>query len=132
MELFATATREQFRFSTVKGLISVEDLWQLPLSSKTSFDLDTVAKNVNTELKQLTEESFVSVTPAPGRKNAELRLEVVKAVIAVKMEEAEKTRLAKSRAEEKQRLLTLLDEKHHDELKGLTKSELQARIDALG
>ena len=132
MELFAHATREQFRFASSMGLLTVEDLWQLPLSSKPGFDLDSVAKQVNNTLKQMTEESFVAVTPAPGRKAQELHLEVVKAIIAVKMEENEAARNAKARADEKQKLLALLDDKNTEALKGLTADELKARIAALG
>ena len=45
--LFLQATREKFRFESSKGDLSVEQLWDLPLTSRTGFDLDTVAKAVN-------------------------------------------------------------------------------------
>jgi hypothetical protein len=45
--LFERATRLKLRFSTNKNEITVEDLWELPLQSKTGFDLDNVAKRAN-------------------------------------------------------------------------------------
>lgn len=131
MELFAQATRDQYRFESIKGLLTTEDIWQLPLSSKTGFDLDTVAKRVNAELKDMSEESFVAVTPTPGRAQAERKLEVVKFVIATKMAENEAARSAAARREEKQRLLALLVDKDNEALKSLSADEIRAKIAAL-
>ena len=75
--LFLQATREKFRFESPKGDLSVEQLWDLPLTSRTGFDLDTVAKTVNADLKASNEESFVNVNnnPAVSRLQAKLVLD---------------------------------------------------------
>ena len=41
-DLFAKATRDKVKFVTVKGEISIEDLWDLPLTSEKGFDLDSI------------------------------------------------------------------------------------------
>ena len=64
--LFMQATREKFRFESSKGDLSVEQLWDLPLTSRTGFDLDTVAKAVNADLKASNEESFVNASNNPA------------------------------------------------------------------
>ena len=46
MSIFEQASRLKLRFASVKGELTIEHLWGLPLQSKTSFDLDTVAKAV--------------------------------------------------------------------------------------
>ena len=84
--LFLQATREKFRFESPKGDLSVEQLWDLPLTSRTGFDLDTVAKAVNADLKASNEESFVNVNNNPAVSRLQAKLEVVKAIIEVKLE----------------------------------------------
>ena len=59
MNLFEIATRAKFRFDSLKGALTVEQLWELPLQSRTGVDLDTVAKGINASLKEVAEESFV-------------------------------------------------------------------------
>jgi hypothetical protein len=51
MNIFEQATRRAIRFESAKGDLSVEQLWDLPLQSRNQFDLDTVAKTVNRQLK---------------------------------------------------------------------------------
>lgn len=130
MNLFERASREAFRFQSVRGELSTEQLWNLPLTSKTGFDLDSVAKAVNGELKGMIDESFVhKANPATDRQAA--KLDVVKHIIAVKIAEESEARTAAARAIEKQKLLAILGEKKDSALKDLSAEELQARIDAL-
>jgi hypothetical protein len=132
MELFAIAARQQFRWTTIKGLVSAEALWQMPLTAKDGFSLNDTAKNTNAELKAMAEESFVAEKPQPGRQAAEQKLEIVKYVIATKLAENETMRNAIAKKEEKQKLLALLDDKNNEELKKLSPAELRAKIEALG
>ena len=83
-KLFENATREKVRFETSRGVISVEDVWDLPLQSKNGFDLDSIAKDVNRQLKASGEESFVKPTTA-GDSVLELKLEIIKHIIKVKL-----------------------------------------------
>ncbi len=52
--MFELATRYKFRFP-FKGMISVEDLWDLSVEN-----LDTVFKCINAEMKKTKEESLLS------------------------------------------------------------------------
>lgn len=130
--IFEQATRTGIRFATSRGLISTEQLWAVPLTSKDGFDLDTVARAVNADLKGVTEESFVAVRPSPAKALHELRLEVVKHIIAVKLAEKQAANDAAARKAEKDKLVGLLADKQDEALKNLTPEELQARIKALG
>ena len=83
MSNFEKASRLKLRFSTNKGELSVEDLWDLSLES-----LDTIAKAVNKKLKDESEESFI------GKKSSnnavlELKMDILKEVIEVKLKEKE-------------------------------------------
>jgi DNA gyrase/topoisomerase IV subunit A len=131
MNIFEYATRNQIRFVSSKGLLTTEDLWQLPLTSKTGFDLDNVAKMANNALKALTEESFVATKPKAGKEAAETALEVVKHVIAVKIAENEAMRNAADRKAKKDMLLEVLARKQAGALETMTVEEIQAQLAAL-
>ena len=129
--MFETATRTKIRFTSTRGELSVEMLWDVPLRSRDGFDLDAIAKSANKALKALTEESFVSTERTPAHAKAELTLELVKYVISVKLAEEE---TAKKRAEnkvEREKLLAILAEKQAGKLSELSEREIQKRINAL-
>jgi hypothetical protein len=129
--MFETATRSKLRFTSSRGELSVEMLWDVPLRSRDGFDLDAIARSANKALKNLTEESFVSTERTPAHAKAELTLELVKYVIQVKLAEEE---TAKKRAEnkvEREKLLAILAEKQAGKLSELSEREIQKRINAL-
>ena len=129
--LFLQATREKFRFASNKGDLSVEQLWDLPLTSRTGFDLDTVAKAVNADLKASNEESFVNVNNNPAVSRLQAKLEVVKAIIEVKLAQAEATKKRAEKAAERQRLMEVLHSKKDQELQGLSVEEIERRLSLL-
>ena len=131
MNIFEQATRRAIRFESAKGDLSVEQLWDLPLQSRNQFDLDTIPKTVNRQLNAVTEESFVSVRENPAKETLSLKLELVKHIISVKLQEAEEARNRANKASEKEKLLRLLDEKQNEALRALTPEEIQERLKAL-
>ena len=131
MNIFEQAARRAIRFESAKGDLSVEQLWDLPLQSRNQFDLDTVAKTVNRQLNAVTEESFVSVRENPAKETLSLKLEIVKHIISVKLQEAEEARNRANKASEKEKLLRLLDEKQNEALRALTPEEIQERLKEL-
>lgn len=131
MDIFQRALINKLRFESVRGEITTEQLFDLPLQSKTGFDLDSVAKNANQRLKAVTEESFVTATSSPGKSMAELRLDVVKAVIQYRIDENRKRLDAAQRAAQREKLEAVLGRKQDEELDKLSPAEIQARLDAL-
>lgn len=131
MNIFEQSTRQAYRFPTVRGFVDTESLWQMPLTHKSGFDLDSVAKAVNAELKAVTEESFVVTSTNPNKDHIATRLEVVKHIIAVKIAEAEAAATAAKRSQERAKLLDALDRANGKALENLSPEEIQARIDAL-
>ena len=131
MNIFEQASREKLRFSTNRGELTVEQLWELPLQSKTQFDLDSIAKNVYHGLKGSAEESFVSVSTDPMKAKLELMLEILKHIIAVKQEE-NAAKLNKARTEqERARIAEIINKKQDAALENETLEQLQARLAAL-
>ena len=132
MSMFEKATRLKLRFASNKGDLTVENLWELPLQSRTGFDLDNVAKTANNELKSLSEESFVSTTNNPAKNLAQLKLDIIKRVIEVKIAENEEQRNAAQKSAERQRLLEALNNSEQKELQKLTPDEIRKRPAELG
>ncbi|MES3001310.1 MAG: hypothetical protein V4787_11520 [Pseudomonadota bacterium] len=129
--IFESATRSKLRFTSVRGQLSVEDLWDLPLTSKTGFDLDTVAKTVNATLKAQAEESFVATSTNPAKAVDEQKLEIVKHVIAMRIAENETRRSAAARKEQREKLQAVLADKLDGKMREQSVEELQAQLAAL-
>lgn len=129
--IFEYATRNKLRFASTRGVLSVEQLWDVPLRSRDDFNLDNIAKAANKALKEVSEESFVEIKKTVEHTMRELSLEIVKYVIDTKIaeEEAAKTRAAKRL--EKEKLLDILAEKQDGKLSKLSEEELKKRIKAL-
>lgn len=129
--LFEVASKQKFRFSSVKGELSTEQLWDLPLESKTGFDLNSVAKAVNAALKAEQEEDFVSPKTNSSKNQLEMKLEVVKFIIADKKLAAENAKKRAENAERRQKLLAALEDKQNDALKGMTPEQILAELEKL-
>lgn len=130
--LFIQASRAAYRFETARGILSIEDLWSMPLQSKSGFDLDSVAKLLNSQVIEAGDTSFVSTTISPRKAAAEARLEIVKFIIATKLAEAEAASTAAARKAQRDKLIAVLGEKQDAQLKEMTAEEIQAQIAALG
>lgn len=129
--LFERASEQKLRFQTSKGMMSTEDLWDLPLSSKTGrVNLDDIAKSVYKKLEADKGISFVE-EPAPENTTDQLRLDILKRVINVKKAANEAARLRKEKAEKKQRLYELINQKKDEALAGKSIEELQAMVASL-
>ena len=131
MDLFEECTRRALRFPSSRGALTVEQLWEMPLVSKDNFNLDNVAKAINGELKQITEESFVEVKPHPLKKPLTIALDICKHIIAFKLEEQEKRKAASERSKQRAKLLDALELKETEEMAGKSKKQLLKELDAL-
>ena len=128
--MFEKATKKKLRFNTKAGDVTVEDLWDMPLTASTGFSLDDVAIDLSRQLKAREEESFVA-----KRTNANtilaLKFDVVKHVIAVKLEEED---IAKNRVlakAKKEKILSILAEKKDASLKDMSPEDLEKMLEEL-
>ena len=127
MDLFLEARRKKLRFASLKGELIVEQLWDLPLTSKTGFDLDNVAKSVKRELDASSVESFVNVS-SPLEATLTLKLELIKSVIAVRIAERDAVQQREARKAERNQLLAALAGKKEDAIKAMSPEQIQARL----
>lgn len=129
--MFEKASRLKLRFETPKGAVSVEDLWDLPLTSATGkANLDDIARSLHKRTKSDETISFVEPSTAVSTEDR-LAFEMVKHVITVRL--AENAALAQARAnkEKKQALLAILAQKQNEQLSALSVDELQRQIETL-
>ena len=127
--MFEKATQLKLRFETVKGSISVEDLWDLPLTSKNQFDLDSVAKGISKALKEVSEESFVTPNVnSEEHKEFSLKLDIVKHIIALKLKDLEDKKLAALKKDKKDHILRLIKQKQDEAFSNKSIEELEAEL----
>jgi len=125
MEKFEEASRKQLRFKVTNGTITTEDLWDLSLES-----LDKLAKSLNKEVKEQEEESFIK-TRTVSNKTLDLKFEIVKHIINVKLaEEAEKKTKAEKAAKRAQ-IMELIGKKQVETLEGKSIEELTKELELL-
>ena len=127
VNLYKVAAEKRLRFPSVRGSLTVEDLFQLPLTSKNGADLDTIARTINAEVKREAEVSFVSKKSVRGAE-LQVRLEIVKDVISFKLDQEAEAESREANKAKKDKILRILARKEEEELEGLSAEELKALI----
>lgn len=127
--LFITATRSKFRFASASGQLNTEDLWDLPLTGKGA-NLDDIARALHKMLKEYDGVSFVK-TVVKTTAELQMKFDIVKHVIDVKVAERDAHKAAEEKAETKQKLMAKLAEKKDKALDELSADQIQAMIDSL-
>lgn len=128
--MFEQATRQKLRFETPKGLLTVEDLWDLPLTSLRGANLNDVAKALNRELKAAADEDFVNRT-VKADTTTQLAFDVAKHIIDVRLAENEAARSEADRKQKKERLLELIAQKQDASLAAKSVEELTQMVESL-
>jgi len=122
--IFEVAVKSKFRFE-FKGLISVEDLFDLNVR-----DLDSVFKTLNSQLKQVKEESLLEIKTKQDEE-LDIKIKIVKYIFELK-KEAENQRLkAKEQKEKKQKIMEILANKEDESYNNMSKEELTKMLSEL-
>lgn len=130
--LFRKAIENKWRFPAAgRNVLSLEELYDLPLAGNNGTNLDTVANLINNELQvKRGKVSFVTTNTRNDREVAELedKLELVKDVIQVKLERNAARQEQVAKASEKAMLEALLVQKQTEALKNLSEEEIRKRL----
>lgn len=124
--MFKQASKMKLRFATIKGNLSVEDLWDLSLPV-----LDKLAVSYDEELAKSPRKSFIT-NDIPSNTELELKFNIVKDIITDKLKEKADREAAKSKAAERARLVELLAKKQSEKLESLSEDEIKQRLAELG
>ncbi|MEQ6355178.1 hypothetical protein ABNX05_11165 [Lysinibacillus sp. M3] len=122
VNLFEKAVKGKYRFQ-FKGIITVEDLWDLSVQN-----LDSIFKSLNTELKQVSEESLLQ-TKSSADEELENKIAIIKYIVEVKVREANKKTQEKAQREQREKILEIIEAKQNQDLQDKTIEELQAMLD---
>ena len=120
-KLFELATRNKMRFP-FRGMISVEDLWDLSL-----INLDSVFKTLNAEAKKSEEESLLE-TKSKEDEEISNKINIVKYIVNVKLEEKRAREDARKNAEMKQRLLEIKAKRQDAALENMSDEDLDKML----
>lgn len=122
--MFDKATRLKLRFSSNKGDLSVEQVWDLGLTA-----LNEMAKGLSRQVKaaESDEEDFIG-TKSKVDSELQLRFDVVKHIIGVKLKERDDSKDAAERKANNQVILELIQRKKQQELEGKSVEELEALL----
>lgn len=122
MDIFKQATKEKLRFTTSRGMLSSEQLWDLSLT-----DLDALAVSLETAHAQSAKKSFLAKTSAKD-KVVKLQFDVVLEVLNTKVAEQEAATEARETKEHNEKIIDLIAEKENDALKNKSIKELRAML----
>lgn len=125
MSMFEKANRVKLRFHTEQGMLSVEDMWDLSLTK-----LDNVAKGLFRQLKESDEVSFVKPVPSDD-KGTQLKFDIVKHIIEVRVAERDAAELARQNKEKKQLILGIIAQKENEALSQTSLDELRAMVTSM-
>lgn len=123
--IFEYAARNKVRFP-YRGLVSVEDLWDLPVT-----ELDKVFKTLNSQAKRAQEESLLN-TKSKEDEAVEIQIAVVKHIVSVKLAEKEAREKALENKEKKQKIMEIMAAKQDEALQNSSIDELRKMLDELG
>lgn len=125
MSIFKEAAKFKFRFKTSKGLVSTEDLYDIPLKSNDKFNLNEIAKEIYKNIKSDEGIDFISEVIETDRVE-EMKLQIIKEIIKDKKEEINLNTEMAIKKSFNAELDKLIQEKEKESLKNLSVEELKA------
>ena len=122
MSKFETATRRKLRFQTTRGNLTVEDLWDVPLTV-----LDEAYKGLSRQIREAEDDSLLAKRDS-GVEEAALKRDLVKHVVEVRQAEATEKRNREARRAQAARVRELIAQKQDEALSGKSTEELAALL----
>lgn len=129
-DIYKTAARRKLRFDTGIGSLTVEQLFGLPLTSKSSsaVTLDSISRELLAEQKTFGGESLVAEANNPREAVVELSIEILKDVIVTEQARLAAVARRATRSEERSRLLDALRNREDKDLSEASKDDLVAKL----
>lgn len=128
--MFEKASRLKLRFETKVGCVNVEDLWDIPLTGS-RLNLDSIAKDLYKSLKDNDVKSFVEKDENSKDELSQLKFDIVKHIIDVRLSELEIIKKQKLIKEKKQKILSIISEKEDQNLRESSIDDLRKMLDEI-
>lgn len=120
-DLFKIASKKKYRFN-YKGLITVEDLWDLPVE-----ELDKIYKNLKTQQKNNSEESLLQ-TVSKEDKELNNKIDIIKTIVNDKLVAMDRALKIAEKKLQNQKILEIMADKQDAALKEKSIDELKAML----
>lgn len=120
MDIYKKASKDGLRFTTVKGALTVEQLWSLSLT-----DLDKLAVSLDKTVKASGDKSYLE-TKSREDATAKLRFDLVLDVLTDKVKAKEIASKAADTRAKNARIDEIIARKNDEELEGLSIEKLEA------
>lgn len=128
-------TEEKWRFDSVRGPLSLEEVYDLPLTGNNGLNLDSVAITIYNKIKanEQTTVSFVDETSKSSKENQRLegQLELVKERIADVTARNKANEDMQAKAVEKAKIERLIAAKEQEALSNLDVDQLKEMLEKL-
>ncbi len=131
MEIYKKASKKKLRFSTNRGVLSVEQLWDL--SREEIRHLVIVARNIAKKSSGEINDSELSFLDAPVKTKAtddELRFEILKDIYLTKKSAEEKAQKKAEAKRNNQKLLDIIARKQDEALEKKSIKELENMLES--
>lgn len=117
--MYKKASKLKLRFQTTRGLLTAEQLWDLPLTT-----LDALAVSLEREYKESGKKSFLD---AKSKKDKEIKLkfDIVLDILNSKVEDNDAAKNEMENKVHNQKILAFIKEKQDGDLKELPVKELE-------
>ena len=120
--MYKVASKIKLRITTPKGVLGVEQLWDLSLT-----DLDKVAIALDEEWKASGKKSYLKVKSTKD-KNLKLMKDIVLDILETKVEANERLSNQIDIKKNNQKIEAIIDAKRNQELEGLSIEELEKKL----
>lgn len=122
MDIFKEAIKQKLRVKTIKGELSVEQLWDLSLN-----DLDTTAQGLEEAYEKSGKKSFL-VKKTTKDKNFKLQLDIVVDILQTRVDERDALAEAREIKEHNAEILELIADKQKAAKAGKSIKQLESML----
>ncbi len=120
--MYKKASKLRLRIATPQGSLTVEQLWDLPVT-----ELDVLAVKLQEEYKESGKKSFLD-KKSPKDAIAKLTFDIVLNILETKVEDAEKASKTLENKDHNQKILAIIASKEDGELQGKSIKELEKML----
>lgn len=133
MNIFERAARTKLRFQSPMGLLTVEDLWDIPLTAKRTPSIEALGTAVMVSLKARDGTTFLSDKKSdPVKVALQLQYDILRHVADAKTAEADAAEKRMARAADRRILRDALADKASEAIRAMSAEDIQKKLKELG
>lgn len=121
---FEKAIKLKLRFKSPRGLLTIEDLYDIPLTEG-DINLEKIAVDLYKELNEIAEISFVKKTQNTKKDIIQLKFDIVKHIIDTRIKESQEKEKESENMFIKNKIKKIIEDKENEDLKNKSIDELK-------